>query len=279
MDKMIINELINNYLKYDKLNGGFVWAKNLGAKIKKGSIAGSVVKGKKKNYGSITFRGNRIYVHKLVWFYFNGDINQKVTHCDGNGLNNKIDNLKKKEVMSLDEKRVKDSIRARKYYKRNKKKCVDDNKKWMKLQRETNSEYYIKRKIRQRLKMFLKSKGIKKVNKSSELLGAEVKDVIIYLKEKGYDPNNHDIDHIIPLSLLNTQNKDHMKVMFHYSNLQPLKPDINRSVKRNNLSSGWEDSLKTTCNILGINSLSLEQYLINRTRLRKHETGVLKCTP
>lgn len=62
-----------------------------------GQTAGTV---DKSGYDMITMEGKRYLTHRLIYAYFNGDIEDtlKIDHINGNKLNNHIDNLRKVTV-------------------------------------------------------------------------------------------------------------------------------------------------------------------------------------
>jgi hypothetical protein len=84
--------------------------------------------------------------------------------------------------------------------------------------------------IRTRIRETLKLNNAKKSNSSMKLLGCSVDFLREYLELKftnGMTWENHGlygwhIDHIIPCSLFNLEDKDEQKLCFHYTNLQPL---------------------------------------------------------
>ena len=92
--------------------------------------------------------------------------------------------------------------------------------------------------------------GYSKNSKTEELLGCSFEELKEYLESK-FEPwmnwDNRglysgefnygwDIDHIIPLSSVNTE--DEIIRLNHYTNLQPLCSKINRDIKKNNLEYG-----------------------------------------
>ena len=263
METELIEELTNNYLVYEKETGFFFW-KKIHGKIKAGSLAGGVVKGESNKYRVITFRKSRFYAHVLVWYIFNGLPKSRIIHIDGDGLNNKIENLKIFVKMTKEEKAKRDCKNALAYYYKNKEKIVIYNRKWKRKQKEENTDWYIKSKIRTRVKAFLKSKGYKKRNKTEQLLGCSANEAVLYLKKLGYDHEIQDIDHIIPLCLFDLNNEEHIKIMFHYSNLQPLCRIKNRKTKRANLDIGWEKSLKNTCSLVNADYSAAKSYFSER---------------
>ena len=89
--------------------------------------------------------------------------------------------------------------------------------------------------IRARLRSFLKIKGLKKNNKTMELVGCSKEYLRTYL-EKQFRPgmnwqNNSTkgwhVDHIIPLSKFDCSDPDQLKKACHYTNLQPLWAEEN----------------------------------------------------
>lgn len=124
--------------------------------------------------------------------------------------------------------------------------------------REYNNEYISNRlkndivykllhNIRCLLSKSLKEKGFRKNSRSVEILGCNIDDFKSYLESKfeswmtwenkglynGDFDYGWDIDHIIPLSSVDTE--DEIIKLNHYTNLQPLCSKINRDIKRNNI--------------------------------------------
>jgi len=92
--------------------------------------------------------------------------------------------------------------------------------------------------LRNRLKLFLKTKKINKNNSTIEFLGAEPDVIKNYLEKQfkdgmSWDNFGHDgwhIDHIIPLSSAKTE--EEVYKLSHYTNLQPLW--ANENYKKSN---------------------------------------------
>jgi hypothetical protein len=78
-------------------DGVLRWKIARAKKMKPGDPAGGAYQSKKMNteYLSVGFKGKKYYVHRLVWLMTYGDWPKGgIDHIDGNGLNNKIENLR-----------------------------------------------------------------------------------------------------------------------------------------------------------------------------------------
>ena len=87
---------INSAIKYDPETGDFFWRKD-SKRRKAGEKAGWVDKAKSGNkYLKITINGKKYSAHRLAWMIMNGnaDLCGIIDHKDGNGLNNKWNNLR-----------------------------------------------------------------------------------------------------------------------------------------------------------------------------------------
>ncbi len=90
----LTQEELKRLFDYDPTTGIFAWAISKGT-AKKGSVAGSISNQRGKRYITITISGKSYYAHRLAWLYVYGEFpNEDTDHIDGNGLNNKIINIR-----------------------------------------------------------------------------------------------------------------------------------------------------------------------------------------
>ena len=115
----------------------------------------------------------------------------------------------------------------------NRKTIQERHTKYLKDKRQTDPNYKISVTCRNRIK-----KLIKGVHKTSTLIDCE-KDLLMKWFEKNFSEGmtfeNHGtfwhIDHVIPCKHFNLTDDKELKMCFHWSNLQPLKAEVNLSKK------------------------------------------------
>lgn len=88
---MITADLIRAKFVYDHLTGVFTC---------NGLVVGTINKRPHSDYACLSIKVNgryrKVYAHRAAWMYMHGDIQPDliIDHKDGNGLNNRLDNLK-----------------------------------------------------------------------------------------------------------------------------------------------------------------------------------------
>ena len=89
-------ERVRALLDYDRDTGIFRWKDTKAQRIKNGEIAGCAVRCARRNvvYWKINVDGMPRSAHVLAWLYCYGEYVAEIDHRDGDGLNNKIENLR-----------------------------------------------------------------------------------------------------------------------------------------------------------------------------------------
>lgn len=81
---------------FDYQDGNLIRKIKTANRTKPGEIAGTLNIGNRgKEYINITVDGKRYKAHRLIWIWHYGHISKpEIDHIDGNGLNNRIENLR-----------------------------------------------------------------------------------------------------------------------------------------------------------------------------------------
>lgn len=93
MDSDIPIEVLRQKLSYDPTTGVLTWLVS-GGKAKVGKPAGCVIKIERNTYLKVTVDKTQTYAHRIAWALSYGYWPEGVDHEDGNGLNNRLDNLR-----------------------------------------------------------------------------------------------------------------------------------------------------------------------------------------
>ena len=94
-----MSELTQQYLKeifnYDPETGILTWKVKKSRNINIGDVAGSEFKTKQgKRYLRVSVNDKLYFIHRIAWMYSYGEWPCEIDHKDGNGLNNKWENLR-----------------------------------------------------------------------------------------------------------------------------------------------------------------------------------------
>lgn len=99
---------------------------------------------------------------------------------------------------------------------------------WRKKRIELCPQFFIEDRLRSRLRGALFRNGLKKCNKTIDLIGCSISEFVSHIESQFKDGmgwhnrNLWHIDHIIPCSLFDLSDKLQQFICFHYSNLRPL---------------------------------------------------------
>lgn len=102
---------------------------------------------------------------------------------------------------------------------------------WSYIKSNTDVLFKLKKNMRSRLGLFLKNRNVTKNNKTFHIIGCSLEFLKEYLEKQFVinmsweNRNEWHIDHIIPLSLANSE--EEIYKLCHYTNLQPLWAEDN----------------------------------------------------
>lgn len=90
-------KLCFEHLHYEWATGKLIWKKRTSNRIKVGDEAGVIdIKKDGRKYRRISIRGHKVYAHRVIMMMVHGPFLHEVLvdHRDGDGLNNRYDNLR-----------------------------------------------------------------------------------------------------------------------------------------------------------------------------------------
>ena len=85
----ITKEILHELFEYK--DGNLYWKIRLSNSVRVGDKAGNITK---KGYVTVRINRKLLYLHRLIYIFHYGNIKDQIDHIDGNGLNNKIENLR-----------------------------------------------------------------------------------------------------------------------------------------------------------------------------------------
>jgi hypothetical protein len=164
---------------------------------------------------------------RKIWKYNNRDL-ISIKNKEWSLRNKEKLLFKKKEYLSKNRETI--LIKKRKHYQENKEKAKQYQKIHQRKKRKVCISFRLQRNLRNRLWSVLRNR----VKKGSAVkdLGCTPEELKLHLESKflpgmswdnyGRNPDNWSIDHIIPLSSVNLENREEFLKVNNYTNLQPM---------------------------------------------------------
>lgn len=90
---MITHEYVTKTYNYDELTGSFTYLKSAGCR-KAGDEVGWVDSSNGISYRVTKVNREKVRLHRLAFFYVNGRWPNQIDHINGNGLDNRLENLR-----------------------------------------------------------------------------------------------------------------------------------------------------------------------------------------
>lgn len=94
---------VSNYLDYNRRTGDLYWTKKVGGKSRVGAVAGYL---SKIGYRIITYKGQPLKSHRIVFWKLHGFLPNIIDHIDGNKANNRPNNLRKSSIVENGHNRI-----------------------------------------------------------------------------------------------------------------------------------------------------------------------------
>jgi len=142
--------------------------------------------------------------------------------------------------------------------------------------------FIVKKRVRSRLRMFMKQHKTRKNNSTFEMVGISKEALVDYLSSllQGNETiQNSDIDHIFPLEAYNLRDGDIDERCMHWSNTQPLPPFDNGSKLNKLPTKAMAAKVDPRCWPEGVTMDMLPDiYPGWATPLRMHSSGGASCS-